>query len=207
MLRLLAAALLSLTLAGTAVAATRPAVFSRQDIADFDRLSAAMNAIQTMTGQFMQIGPNGDIDQGNFTISKPGKMRFDYLPPNPIMVVANGLSVSVYNTKLKTRDSYPLSATPLNILLSTHVNLKNNDAIVSLERQEGSLIVNARSNDRRVTGNITIVFAEPSLELRQWTIIDAQGLATTVSLRNVQTGVAVSNTLFGLKDKDADKPN
>ncbi|MBI3675918.1 MAG: outer-membrane lipoprotein carrier protein LolA [Proteobacteria bacterium] len=207
--RLLAALFLAFAGAGAASAATRPAVFFKQDVTDFDRISAALNSIQTMAGQFVQIGPNGEIDQGTFYISKPGKMRFDYQPPNPTMVVSNGLSLSVYNNKLKTRDSYPLSTTPLNILLSTHVNLKNNSAVIGLERQQGALILNARSNDRRMTGNITIVFAEPALELRQWTVIDAQGLATTVSLRNVQTGVAVSDTLFGLKETTASpgKPN
>lgn len=195
---------LSASFAGSASAAmVRPAVFTKQDKADFDRISASLNSIQTMTGQFVQIGPNGETDSGTFAISKPGKMRFDYKPPNPTLVWSNGLTLSVYNTKLKTTDRYPLSTTPLNILLSNSVNLKRNSAVIGLERQQGSLIVNARSNDRRATGNITIVFAEPGLELRQWTIIDAQGLATTVFLRSVQTGVAISDTLFGLKDSKA----
>jgi outer membrane lipoprotein-sorting protein len=163
---------------------------------DLDRLSAAMNAIHSLKADFTQIDPSGDIEQGQVFIDKPGKMRFQYQPPSALLVVSDGLDVAVFNSKLKTADRYPLSATPLNIILSDHVNLKENRNVMGIERQPGSLIVKARSSDRRMTGNISIVFSDPGFELRQWTTTDAQGLATTVTLRNVQTGVALQPQLF-----------
>lgn len=186
---------------------TRPAVWSKQDAADLDRLETYLNSFKTMQGDFVQIGPNGQIDQGTFYLSKPGKMRFEYQPPNPVLVVADGSSVTVTNTRLNTADHYPLFTTPLYFLLSDNIHLKRNERIVGVEHQEGSLIIDARSNDRRSTGNITVVFAEPTLELRQWTIIDAQGLATTVSLRNAQTGVELSPSLFEPKDSKTSTAN
>lgn len=163
---------------------------------DLDRLSATLNAIHTMKADFTQIDPSGEIEQGQVFIDKPGKMRFQYLPPSPLLVVSDGLDVAVFNSKLNTADRYPLSATPLNIILSDHVNLKENRNVIGVEHQPGALIVKARSSDRRMTGNISIVFSDPGFDLRQWTTTDAQGLATTVTLRNVQTGVPVQPQLF-----------
>ena len=169
--------------------------FNPADAADLDRISTALNAVQTMKADFTQIDPSGAVEQGQLYIEKPGKMRFQYQPPSPLTVVSDGLDVAVFNSKLNTADRYPLSTTPLNILLSNHTNLQRNKNIVGLERQPGLLVVKARSNDRRMTGNITITFSDPGLELRQWTVTDAQGLATTVSIRNVQTGVTLQPEL------------
>ncbi len=182
-------------------AAGRPAVWTAEQKQDLDRVSAYLNSITTMTGDFDQIGPDGRLTHGRFFISKPGKMRFDYAPPSPTIVVSNGLSITVYNTRLNTHDSYPLASTPLNLLLSDRINLKNNTSVTGIARQDGMLIVSARSNDRRMTGNITIVFADPGLELRRWTVVDAQNLPTTVSLRNAQTGTPLDDALFGVKKK------
>jgi len=174
--------------------------FNRDDTATLEQVSAYLNGIKTMEGGFVQIGPDGGVATGKFYISKPGKMRFDYDPPAPTLVIANGLSIVVYNTKLNTADRYPLSATPLNLILSDDVSLVRSSYVTGVERQPGSLIVKAKSSDNSMSGSITIVFADPALELRQWTVVDAQGLATTVSLRNVQTGMDIPNSTFGVKD-------
>jgi outer membrane lipoprotein-sorting protein len=188
--------LLSLAAAVALPASGWPAVFNASDSAALDRVSAALNAIQTLKADFVQIDPDGQVEQGQLYIEKPGKMRFEYQPPSASLVVSDGLDIAVFNKKLNTVDRYPLSTTPLNILLSNHVNLQRNKNVVGLERQQGALVVDARSNDRRVSGNITIVFSDPGYELRQWTVVDAQGLATTVSLKNVQTGVSLPPELF-----------
>jgi outer membrane lipoprotein-sorting protein len=169
---------------------------SKSADADLDRLSAALNAIHSLKGEFSQVDPNGAVEGGDVYIEKPGKMRFEYKPPSGMLVVSDGIDVAVFNKKLNTADRYPLASTPLNLLLSDHVNLKGSQYVVGLEHRPGFMVVHARSTDRRMTGNITIVFSDPGLELRQWTVVDAQGLATTVSLRNVQTGVALEPALF-----------
>jgi outer membrane lipoprotein-sorting protein len=197
MKRALAIVLLVLPLAvgGPAQAAS----FSRADQADLDRVSAALNAIHTLQGRFTQTGPDGHIDEGVVYIKKPGEMRFEYAAPSPTLIVSDGLDIAVFNTQLHTVDRYPLSVTPLNILLSDHVDLSRNNAVTGIEHQAGSLIVDARSTDRRASGTISIVFSDPGLVLKQWTVIDAQGLATTVTLRNVQQGPDLPDSIFSLR--------
>jgi outer membrane lipoprotein-sorting protein len=186
---------LAIVLAGTSAVSAKPR-FNPSDAADLDKVSDYLNGIHTMRGGFVQIGPQGQVDNGKFYILKPGKMRFDYDPPNPTLVISDGLSIAVYNTKLNTANRYPLISTPLDLLLSDHLDLKDDSDIVSVEHQTGELIVNARASGKNASGDITIVFTYPNIELRQWTIIDAQGLPTTVSLRDVLQGTPLPESAF-----------
>ena len=193
--------ILALFLALAAPASAQAMQWTTQQAADLDRVSAYLNSIKTMRGAFTQIGPQGQVDQGKFYILKPGKIRFDYDPPNPTLVISDGVGIAVYNTKLNTANRYPLSGTPLNLLLSDHLNLKRSSNVTNVQHSPGELIVTARASDRNATGNITIVFTDPGLDLRQWTIVDAQGLPTTVSISNVQQGVDLPESAFKINHK------
>src|SRR5215469_16599760 len=170
------------------------------DVRDLDRISTYLNGIHTLKGSFVQIGPDGQIDEGIFYIEKPGRMRFEYHAPNPVLIVCDGTTIAVVNRKLKTINSYPLFSTPLNLVLSDDLNLKKNPSIAGITREPGEIIVSARAASSKMNGNLTLVFAEPNLELRQWTIVDAQGLSTTVSLRDLQPGTQLDPSLFKLPE-------
>lgn len=203
MRRFLAAAFLCVTAVTLSGARALPAAqFDTQQKAELDRVSAALNGIHAMQGGFVQIDPNGGLVQGKFYIAKPGRMRFEYDPPTPTLIISDGTTIAVKNTKLNTVDRYPLLSTPLDIVLSDKLDLKNNDAVTGVEHDGASIIVKAVSTDSNVQGSITLVFSDPGLELRQWTVIDAQGLATTVALRDVEKGVSLSPALFILKDRN-----
>ncbi len=184
------------------LAAPRPVVFSDADRAQLDRVSAYLNSIRTMKGGFVQIGPDGQVDQGTFALAKPGRIRFEYAPPTPTLIVSDGSTVAVENTKLKTVDRYPLGDTPLDLILGDTIDLAHNRAVVGVERQQDALVIRARSNTNRTQSNITLTFSQPELELRQWTVIDNQGLSTTVALRDAQAGAAVPGSLFVIPDRN-----
>lgn len=186
--------------AGQAPPPSRPVSLTEADRADLDKVSTYLNGIRALQGGFVQIGPNGELDQGRFYLLKPGKLRFEYQPPSPLLIVSDGRTVAVFNRKLKTVDRYPLSSTPLDLLLGDHVDLRRDNSIVRLQRQPGTLVVEARTVTTRTKPNIIITFAYPNLELRQWTVIDDQGLPTTVALRELQTGVTPPESLFVLRD-------
>jgi outer membrane lipoprotein-sorting protein len=169
---------------------------SAADRADLERLSGALNAVHTLRGSFVQIGPEGQVDEGRFYIDKPGRMRFEYAPPNPTLIVSDGKDVVVENTQLNTTDRYPLWQTPLNLILGEGLDLRRDSEIVGVEHQAGQLVVNARSHSQQAAGNITLVFSEPDLALKQWSVVDAQGLLTTVSVRDVKKDAAVDPSLF-----------
>jgi outer membrane lipoprotein-sorting protein len=177
-----------------------PPVLSAADKADLDRVSAYLNSLHTLEGEFLQIGPEGQLDQGRFYIAKPGKMRFEYRPPNPVLIVCDGTTIAVANKKLKTVDRYPLSGTPLDLILSDDIDLARSSEVVAVRREPGMLTIEARSSPNRSRANISLVFSAPDLELRQWTVLDDQGLQTTVTLTDLQPGVQIPPWLFVLEE-------
>lgn len=188
---------------GAATRAPRyPGTYSESEAADLDKLSAYLNSIHTLKSNFVQLGPEGDMAQGEFALSRPGKLRFSYNPPSPVMIVATGGDIYVKNSKLNTVDRTSLSETPLDILLNKDIDLRHNPAVTGVEEQQGALVVHARANTTRSQSNITLVFSYPGIELRQWMVKDNQGGITTVALSGVQTGVALPDALFAVPAKD-----
>jgi len=177
--------------------------YSDQQKADLDKVSAYLNSIHTLKSDFVQIGPEGGTDQGSVYIEKPGHIRFEYRPPNPLLIVATGGAMYVKNARLNTMDTYDLSDTPLDLLLNQNVDLAHNKAVMGVEERDGALIVRARSSNTRNNSNITLVFTNPGLELRQWTVKDNQGGVTTVALQSPQVGVTLPPSLFAPLQKSA----
>lgn len=170
--------------------------FTPEQQAALDKVSIYLNGLHTLKSDFMQLGPDGQLDQGEFLLEKPGRLRFEYNPPSTTLIVATGGKVYVQNKRLNTVDRYDLSDTPLGLLLDDKVNLKANSAITGVDIHNDDVVVHARTSNNRQQGNITLVFSNPQIELRQWTVKDNQGGTTMVALHNPQPGAAVDDTLF-----------
>jgi outer membrane lipoprotein-sorting protein len=200
---LLAAALCAVLLGGAGQPAPQRLyqAYSDQEKADLDKVSAYLNAFHSLKADFVQIGPDGGVDQGQLVIRKPGQIRFEYRPPSPILIVATGGSVYVKNGRLNTVDRYDLSDTPLGLLLGERVDLKTNKAVIGVAEQNGAIVVHARTSANRNNSNITLVFATPGIELRQWTVRDDQGGNTTVALQSLQAGPSLDAALFAVPEK------
>lgn len=179
------------------VTAVQPVAAQGLPAAAAQRIADHFSAVKTMAGEFVQIGPSGQQTGGKFFIERPGKIRFNYDPPSPISVVSDGKSVVIGNSKLDTWDLYPLSTTPLKLLLSEHIDLSGR--MVKSVKQ-GPDLTTIVLGDRSVFGNstITMMFDPTSYDLKQWTITDAQGKDTTVMIYNVQTGVQLAGSMFDI---------
>src|SRR5262245_14759058 len=159
------------------------------------KIADHFSSVQTMSGEFVQFGPRGEQTGGKFYIQRPGKIRFNYEAPSSTTVVSDGRSVVVENIKLRTADLYPLSKTPLKLLLDDKIDLS--DGKVQSVKEEDDLTT-IQLADKSVFGNskITMMFDPKSYDLRQWTITDAQGKDTTVMIFNVKQGIALDDKLF-----------
>lgn len=178
------------------------AALTPQDMADLTKISAYLNAISSLQASFVQVGPNGELDQGMIYARKPGRLRFEYAPPSPYLIVSDGVTIAVANSKLRTVDRYPLVENPLNLILRENVDLSRDPRIASIDRQAGTLRVTATEKSGPLKGQVTLIFSYPATELRQWIITDAQGLQTMIALKNTKTEVALPPDLFILKDVD-----
>ena len=186
--------------AAFAASTALPGLGLAQNAADLARISNYLNGISTLEGNFVQVGPDGDLSEGLFYMRRPGRIRFEYQPPNPSLIVADGFWVGVYDTLDNTLDRFPLSETPLDLLLRDRVDLRREGAIQSIERSAGQLRVRAVDPDAPDQGSITMIFNDNPLELNQWIVADGQGLATTVALSDTRRNVQLSPKLFFIED-------
>jgi len=158
-------------------------------------ISKQFSEVPTMAGEFVQFGPNGEQTGGKFYIQRPGKIRFNYEDPSPIQVISNGITVAVNNRKLKTWNFYPLSKTPLKMLLNNKLSV--NDKSIKSVKTEGDITTVVMKNKRAFgKAEITLLFDPESFDLRQWTIKDAQGKETSVMVFNVQKGIKIPKSYF-----------
>lgn len=188
-------------LGGQAPIPRRRITFNAEQTEDLNRISAWLNALSTLTADFVQTSAQGRMAQGTFCLARPGRLRFEYLPPSPLLIVATGGDIYVRNSRLNTVDRTSASDTPLGLLLSDTVDLKRNPAVLGIERQPGTLLLRARSGTNRMSENIIITFAAPDIQLRQWVVKDLQGDPTTVVFSRMQTGVSLPETLFDVPVK------
>ena len=203
--RFLAAALscaaLALSAAPAAVAAPAspvpaPAPLSDDDKAMVDRAAAYLDALGEVRGRFMQTDARGSVTQGALYLNRPGKARFEYESPASLLVVSDGHTVAVYDKRLKTFNRYPLGATPLGLFLQRHVRLDQKVTVTRVERFAGGFSLTARDASHKSQGQITLVFNEGPLSLREWSIVDAQGARTTVRLSVLEPASGLDPALF-----------
>jgi outer membrane lipoprotein-sorting protein len=162
-----------------------------------DRLSGYLSSVQTMVGDFVQVGPDGQRAKGQFYIQKPGRVRFDYAPPSPIDIIADGESVAVRDRTLATQDVYPLSQTPLRFLLSQRINLMRDTNIVGVYADDTFATVVIEEHQPLIgTSRLMMMFDAKDFQLKQWIVTDPQGFDTTVAVYNLDTGKRPDPSLF-----------
>jgi len=162
-----------------------------------EQVSAYLSNVQTLSGNFIQIGPDGGRTEGTFYIQKPGKVRFEYNPPSPIDVISDGSSVVVRDRKLATQDLYPLSQTPLRYLLADKINLERDTNLISVSVDD--VFVTLVIEEKQVltgTHRLMMMFGTKDLQLRQWTVTDPQGYDTTVAVYNLDQKSKPDPALF-----------
>lgn len=199
-MKALFAAILALILALPASAQQ----LSAEDLVDVARVEAYFNAITTLKARFTQVGPRGEIAEGWFYLSRPNRLRFEYDPPVPIMVVADGLRLIYYDKELEQENAWPVANTPLGPILGRTVSLQK--MVRRVEREAGTLRLTLVDAARADEGSLTLVFTDHPLELRQWTVVDAAGLSTVISLANVELNTRVDPDLFFLPERRPERP-
>jgi outer membrane lipoprotein-sorting protein len=167
------------------------------DAAVIARVQAYLNSLGTLKARFLQVAPNGAVTRGTAWLERPGRMRFEYDPPSPLLLVAGHGFVLFSDSKLGQTSNIPLGQTPLGILLAEHIDLTAGGLRVTGIRQlpaEIQMTLVRAANPAE--GSLTLTFATDPMTLRQWTVTDAQQQRTTVTLYNIQIGGKFDQSLF-----------
>lgn len=164
------------------------------------QISQYLNQLQTAEGRFTQVNPDGSQIGGTIYIKRPGRIRFEYDPPERSMVIAGGGQVAVFDPRSNTGpDRYPLNQTPLNVILQRDVNLERARMVTGHSYDGTYTTVTARDPDNAEYGTIQLVFSGNPIELRQWVITDDMGTRTTVVLDDLVTGGRIGDILFNIR--------
>ena len=194
--RALAAALVLLNSTVAAPAAPVPAVLSAQDTLALQRIAAYLNGIRTMAARFQQIANNGALSTGELWVARPGRMRFEYGPPNPITLLADSTNVYYWDKQLNQVSKYDLRSTPAWFFLRDPVSFGADVIVTRFEHAGAVSRVTVVESAQPDAGSLTLVFTENPLTLRQWIVVDQQAKTTTVTLSGLQFGMALDPKLF-----------
>ena len=165
------------------------------------RINAYFNGVTSFQGNFEQIDPSNKHTHGRFYVQRPGKIRFDYAPPSALQIVADGYSLAIVDSELKTIEKYPIKKTPFRMLLADTVDLGRDARIVGVEQQGGGLAISLEDEKGDAAGRIKLVLkSDPKLELSEWLITDAQGLTTHVTVSDIAARGSFPPDWFKAKD-------
>lgn len=177
--------------------AGKPGVFDAQQRAMVERINVYLSSLQTLIGDFVQIGPDGRRTEGKFYLQKPGRMRFEYNDPNPLELISDGKSVAIRDRKLATQDLLLLSQTPLRFLLSDRLDLLKEGNLVNVSQDDvfTTLVIDEKQA-LGGTHRLMLMFSTKDSQLKQWTVTDPQGYDTTVALYNLDASRKPDPGLF-----------
>jgi len=171
-----------------------------------DRISSYFNSFRTAVADFTQVNTDGTRSTGRLYIQRPGRVRFEYDPPDEVLVIADGSTVGIIDGKSNTGpEGYPLHRTPLKIILARNVDLGRERMVIGHDSDDGITTVRAQDPDNPEYGSIDLVFSDDPVALRRWVINDDTGGRTTIVLGALETGVRIGASQFeipgGLQDK------
>jgi outer membrane lipoprotein-sorting protein len=197
---LLRVAALSVTLAfATPASAAKSVDLTPDQSAAVQEVADYIQGFRTLQGEFTQVSSKGNVSKGLFVIAKPGKMRFEYAPPNPFIIVSDGTWVTIKNRAKDRAEEYPLSQTPLRLVLDDDINLLEEANILAVETKDGLTTITLQDRKKTVPGQLIIVYDEARKALQQWVVVDGQGRRTTVSLENIVAGGTPDPKLFEIE--------
>lgn len=176
------------------------AQLSSQDSADIARIEAYLNGIHSLKARFMQTAPDGGVAQGVALMQRPGRMRFQYDPPSPFLLIANYGILFFHDAQLNQTTNMPLGRTPLGILLGDQLRLSGDISVTKFVRLPGQLQVTLVRSASPSEGSLTLIFADNPIMLKQWIVVDQQGKQTRVAFTNMEVGAPVDAKQFDYRN-------
>lgn len=166
-----------------------------------------LNGLKTLEARFVQIASNGDFAEGRLYLMRPGKLRIEYDPPKPDLIVSDGFMLMHYDRELKQASHVPLDSTPAGLLVDERISLNSDKVtVVGLQKEASAIRLGLVRTSDPSEGTVTLVFSEKPLALRKWIVVDAQGIVTTVTLQNPVFGQPLDKKMFYLEIPAEKKP-
>ena len=192
-------------LATPAFAQTHAAVLTDADQALLNRIDTYLNNLRAIKARFLQVGPDGATTQGTLWLERPGRMRFQYDKPSPLLLVASNGTVVFHDAQLDQTTNIPVSQTPLGLLLADTITLAGDVTVVAFDQPPGQILLTLVRTRTPGDGSLTLALNTDPLALVGWSVVDAQGRETHLRLSDVRPGGPYDPALFVFHDPDGDK--
>ena len=181
---------------GNAQKTAKPVPLTGAQRAELKRVEDYLNGLETLQARFIQVSQRGQVAEGDLYLQRPGKIRFEYDPPVPILIVSSGLVLYYFDKELEQTSQVFVRATPVGILVREKLSFTDDVTVSRFVRRAGAIRITVQLTDDPDEGAITLVFSDKPLMLRQWVVLDAQGKQTSVTLTDVRTGRPLDPALF-----------
>ena len=167
-----------------------------------EEIAAALSSVKTAKGRFTQFDMNFNQTSGDFYIRRPGRVRFEYDAPTPLLIVADGATVAIEDSDLETQDRVPLRATPLALILDDEISFTERVNVLAVRKSNGVIGVMVEDNTGETEGSLLLVVDEDDYSLIEWQTIEPDGRGTSVQLAGVETGISLNPRLFRIEELD-----
>ena len=161
-----------------------------------ERINAYLNEIKTLRADFLQVATNGEIASGKLYMSRPGKIRFEYTPPSPILILSDGTFLIYIDKHLEGMTHFFLSNSPISFLVKKSVRITDDTEIISFSQKANIIRIKLAKLNQIDNGTITLNFTNQPFNLRKWVVADPQGVETTVILSNMEKNITLNPELF-----------
>lgn len=183
--------------------AGEPGALSDTDRDDIlNKAAAALANTQTAKGRFTQVAPDFTVTTGDFALRRPGRMRFEYDDPTPLLIISDGATVAIEDRDLETVDRVPLASTPLGLVLDDTLDFEAEADVTDIRRSDGFVGVSMRDRSGEAEGELTLILDEANYELVAWRTVDDAGGVTSVQLSDVETGIRLDPRQFRIEDPE-----
>ena len=172
-------------------------IFAKKNDEIISKIENYLNNINTLQAEFIQIDHYGNSKSGILRIAKPGKIRFEYNKPSSIIIISDGKYIIFFDKKLEQINRIPKNKIPIKFLIDDKFSFKKNEILIKNLNYDGNVIsITIKDNKNHFSGDLTLLFEDKPLVLRQWIIQDSQGFTTKVSLQEISTDIVINDTYF-----------
>ena len=169
------------------------------------RIEVYLNEMKTLRADFLQVSSNGAVATGKLLLQRPGKIRFEYDPPSPIMLIADGYFLRYVDKDLEQVTHIWLEDTPIGFLLEDDLKLSGSITVTKFSRNANLLTATLARSKEPEKGTVSLIFSDRPLRLKKWVIKDAQGITTTITLNNRERPMKIDPALFELNSQTKPK--
>ncbi len=159
-----------------------------------------LNGISSLRANFVQVAPDGAVSEGIFLLRRPGRLRVEYAPPVPVLIVGDGVLLHYHDKELGQINEWPVFDTPLGVLAGDELRFDEGLTVTAFTDRGDHVEIGLILQGDPGAGRLSLILEQNPLVLRRWRVTDAQGLVTTVSLFDLETNIALAAKLFVFDD-------